>query len=175
VGKTAGTNTGVSTIVADVTFSDAGQALAMVAPNSSVVFNTGQSANGSTNTTVRRFANVSVVGNGLSANQSSTLGDSVVVIENGTYSISYTEVCTGVGGNYFAITKNGTALSSGPELITYAQGFLAGNYTGYDEMIFVGSVTIPLVAGDVIRFQRVNARISTSSRVIGIVTQVSKG
>jgi len=174
VGKTAGTNTGVSTIVADVTFSDAGQALAMVAPNSSVIFDTGVSSNGSTNTTVRRFANVSTVGNALTATQSSTNGDSVTVNERGTYTISFTDVATGVSGNYAAITVNGSALTTDPSAITYSQGFRAGSYNPSDEMFFVGSVTLLLAVNDVIRFQRTNARLSSSTRVIGVVTQVTK-
>lgn len=159
----------------DVIISESAAPMAIIAPNSSVIFDTGVNANGSTNTTVRRFTNVTTSGSALTASQSTTLGDSVTVNERGTYTISYTDVATGSTSNYAAITVNGTALTTDPSALTYAQGFRAGSYNPSDEMWFVGSVTLQLNVGDIIRFQRTNARLSTSSRVIGVVTQVSKG
>ena len=144
------------------------------APNSSVIFNTGVTSNGSTNTTVRRFANVSTAGTALTATQSTTNGDSVTVNEAGAYTISFTDVATAINSNYAAITINGSALTTDPSAITFAQGFRAGSYNPSDEMWFVGSTTLILAVNDVVRFQRTNARLSSSSRVIGIVTQVTK-
>lgn len=149
-------------------------ATSFTAPNSSVIFNTGVTSNGSTNTTVRRFTNVSTAGTALTANQSTTNGDSVTVNEAGTYTISYTDVATAINSNYAAITINGSALTTDPASLTYAQGFRAGSYNASDEMWFVGSVTLILAVNDVIRFQRTNARLSSSSRVVAVVTQVTK-
>jgi len=144
------------------------------APNSSITFDTGVSSNGSTNTTVRRFANVTTAGTALTSTQSSTNGDSVTVNEAGAYTISFTDVATAINSNYAAITINGSALTTDPASLTYSQGFRAGSYNPSDEMWFVGSVTLILAVNDVIRFQRTNARLSSSTRVVAVVTQVTK-
>lgn len=175
---TTPTASGVSEVTTgfwDAIISESAAPLSVVTPNSCVIFNTGVTSNGSTNTTVRRFANVSTTGTALTAVQSTVNGDSVVVNENGNYSISFTDVATAVNGNYAAITINGTALTTDPSSLTFAQGYRMGSYNPSDEMWHVGSPTIPLIVGDVIRFQRTNARLSSSSRVVAIVTQVSKG
>jgi len=157
----------------DVIVSESAAPMAIVAPNSEVVFDTGVSSNGSTNTTVSRFANATTAGNALTVTQSTTLGDSITVNEPGVYSMTWTAVASASASNYTSITINGTALTTDPSSITFAQGGRAWGYQSSDVFIFT-SLTKQLVAGDVIRFQRSNTHLTTGSQNVAIVTQVSK-
>lgn len=157
----------------DALISETATPIQVMSPNSEVIFNTGINSNGSTNTTVSRFANVSTEGTGLTAVQSTSLGDSVTVNEDGVYSLTHSAVASTTASNYIAITIDGSALTTDPSAITFAQGGRAWAYQSSDVFIHT-SVTLRLKKGQVIRFQRSNTHLTTSSQNVAIVTQVSK-
>jgi hypothetical protein len=98
----------------------------------------GALANGSTNTTVARFATVNNnTGSDITYADSATLGASFTINTDGIYTMSFASSGAATGRNT-AITLNGTALSTDPGSLTYAQGLrsFGGGSTG-------GSVTVP--------------------------------
>lgn len=107
---------------------------------------------GATNTQVRRFITTGYsLGSCVTFTDSSTLGSYFTINCAGVYSVNY-----GDGGSgsdcLMGITLNGTALTTTPSGITYAQGLRSYVYArnGENESI---SWTGNMVAGDVVRAQ----------------------
>lgn len=104
---------------------------------------------GSTNTVIRRFTTaVSNVGGAITYADSSTLGATFTINEDGIYSISYTDFHT--GGEAFGITLNSAELTTAFVSITTVASKLAGEHVAASSYANV-SWTGRLSSGDVIR------------------------
>ena len=138
----------------DIVVSENALAVGVQAPRSSVSCNTGN-GHGSTNTKIRRFSNSASTGTAITYADSSTLGASFTINEDGIYSVGLSDSRSG-GGEDFGFSVNSTQLTTNIGSITAAtvssrsgrlQYFesVSGNITAH------GSWTGFLAAGDVLR------------------------
>lgn len=130
---------------------DAGQpAPLLLAPPRSEVWVRIANLQGSTNTAIRRWTTVMKnVGTGIVYSDSATLGGAFTIIEDGVYSISYTDAASPAIST-FGISLNSTALSTGIDSIPAGEAIAATLITGNDVYGNV-STTLHLSPGDVIR------------------------
>lgn len=113
-----------------------------------VVLNTG-AANGTTNTLIRRYANVQRnVGTSISYADSATLGASFTINSDGIYSINRTEIYNSVVAR-FGISENGTVATS-IESVAASERLAIGTVSGTSSPTVI-SWTGRLASGDVIR------------------------
>lgn len=144
-------------------------------PRSEIAMDTGN-GHGSSNTTVRRFANSRVsTGSDITYATSSTLGDTFTINTAGVYSITYCDANSAAGDTAFGVTVNGSALTTNINNITYAQGKRTISFTrnGGANYAFCCSVTLILAVNDVIRAQDDTNATSTADDVIFHITKVS--
>lgn len=133
------------------------------------------SGHGSTNTTIRRFTNVTnSSGSSMTLTQSSTNGDSITINEDGVYSISYTDRVTTSSGQH-GISVNASALSG----VSGRINNLAASERGISTYTLTTanncSVTLRLSASDVIRAQTDGfGNESTGGEVQFVITQIAK-
>lgn len=143
---------------------------AFVAPRSEIHLDTGN-GEGSTNTTVRRYSNIRLnTGSAMTLNQSATLGDSVTINSAGVYSITAADYDS--GSSQIAITVNGSALTTAPLSVTYAQGYRVGCFQGTAGTPTSCSVTINCAATDIVRVQA-NSATNSDQRQLFHIAQVS--
>lgn len=151
------TDTGQSTDATDCYFdvnaADDLVALQLLSPTSEVrVSDSTSPGYGSTNTKIRVFANIEKnVGSDIEYNTSATDGDSFVIKTNGTYAITYSDYRATAAGAMAGITVNATLLTTDVGVLTYAQGFRAGQYMASADIQRVANITLKLNAGDVVR------------------------
>jgi len=117
--------------------------------NSEIVL-TGSNGTGSTRTSVGKWTTVaSNKGSALSLSQSAVNGDEIEVLEDGMYSIDYTDFDT--DGGSFGITVNTTLFTSPPQSISYADGGRGHAYLDTGTRSGAVSRTLDLRNGDIIR------------------------
>ncbi len=106
---------------------------------------------GSTNNKIRRFTNTRInVGTAITYADSSTLGGSFTVNEDGYYSVNYMDYRT-AGATLFGISVNASLLTTGISSTSYAQGFRAITTAGLAADTVQVSWSGWLTAGDIIR------------------------
>jgi hypothetical protein len=113
----------------------------------------GGSGHGSTNTVIRRYANIqkNTLNTVASYIDSATLGMSVLVNVAGTYAISVGDSKATVGGANIGISVNSVLLTTAITGLTYAQGKRAlVNQSGSGSQNAV-TVVLNLLVGDIIR------------------------
>ena len=140
------------------------------APNSFIALDSGNGF-GSTNTKIRRWTNVNAnIGSDMTLTQSSTDGDSITINTTGIYSFTYTDRNSG-GTSYFGISLNGSDLTTNLTDQTYAQGKRALTCSTSDSSST--SVTLRLVATDVIRFHGDGSLNSTDTRSVASAIRIA--
>jgi hypothetical protein len=146
----------------------------LVKPTHSRVCVVGGSGQGSTNTAIRRFTTVKEnTGTAITLAQSSTLGDTFTINENGHYSIHYKETSTTDGGAGFGISINSNQLTTTIGSITDANFVSATNVPTTSRPATL-STTIKCVVGDVIRAhgEGSNSNGTTKTQVSFEITKV---
>lgn len=131
---------------------------------------------GSTNTNVRTFVSTPVTSTGtdITYTSSSTLGDSFSINTTGVYSISYSDGGSGTAG-FIGITRNSTALSSGPGSVSIAQGKIAiSATTAISTAVYTAACTLNCTAGQTIRAQADTAAVTNGvDNVIFRITRIA--
>lgn len=127
---------------------------------------------GSTNTKIRRFTNTRKnVGTAITYADSSTLGASFTINQTGLYSISYND-SRSASSDFMGISVSTSAPTTDISSLTYAQGIRAittSPAAGYAQC----SITLELVAGDVVRAHTRGAHDNTAEQMIFVITKVS--
>ena len=128
---------------------------------------------GSTNTRIRRFTNTRKnVGAAITYADSSTLGASFTINQDGVYGITYTDLRTG-GATNFGISVNSSALTTNVQSLTYATGLRHMTTTAESGFRSAVSVQLTLSAGDVVRPHTDNNADGTDGTVMFTITKVS--
>ena len=107
---------------------------------------------GSTNLAIRRFQTVVTnTGTSITYADSASLGATFTINSTGVYSITYADQCSGSSFS-FGASLNSTLLSSSIGDLSLTQRLFLAN-TSLSQVIIPASITLRLVAGDVIRAQ----------------------
>ena len=142
-----------------------------LAPTSMIRVDTGN-GHGSTNTTIRRFSNITEsVGSDITYADSSTDGNSFTINRDGVYTISYTDLRVAADIN-MGISLNSANLTTAVHDLTASERLIMMRQTGNDYGSC--SVTVRLSASDVIRAHSDGAADSTADAVQFVITQVAK-
>lgn len=157
----------------DVKVSENALAVGVDSPRSEVTVD-GYTGYGSTNTRVVQFANTRKnSGTAITYAADATNGSSWTINESGIYSV-YANGAGSGGAAVLGLVVNGTALTTDPQSLTYAQGLRAvvqtPNLAGAPANI---SWTGFLSAGDIVRVQGNNVALTNSAISMATVTKVS--
>ena len=124
---------------------------------------------GSTNTKIRRFSTVLTdVGGDIDYAESSTLGSSFTINQDGIYAIDYVE--NGAVVTQFAISKNASDLTADPNTLDPSERLGRNNATGFGH---IGAI-VKLSSGDVIRAHTNAAGNDTTDSVQFRIVQLIK-
>lgn len=104
---------------------------------------------GSTNTFIRRFANIRAESGTVDYADSSTAGGSFTSTDTQICSVHYCD--SGTAAKNFGLSLNGTTLNSGINGQTYAAGFRGSVTSAGNGSLICIDVTLPLSTNDVIR------------------------
>jgi hypothetical protein len=144
----------------------------LTAPRSEVIVDTGNGL-GSTNTRVVRFTNTQKnIGPAITYADSAANGGSFTINETGVYAIAFHSGSAGAS-TALGITVNGSALTTDPGSLTYAQGLRALSWAAVTSQSGQCHYTGNLNSGDVVRFHTENITPFTSAKTMASITKVS--
>lgn len=122
----------------------------------------GSTGHGSTNTKIRRFTSVTTKGRAATATQSSTNGDSILIVEDGIYSIYYLDK-NASGSEQVGISLNSSELTTSFFSITSSAQIVGCQAAA--GLNCVASATLRLSAGDVLRAHTTGSADSVDTRL----------